>query len=251
MSSKGYIKLARRAFDHPLWTKGGSKSDFEAWLDILQLATWAPRRERWTGGRSPRKIKIERGTFHATQAELGARWGWVRQKVQRLLKYLVETESITYTSDRTGVLITILNYARYQGGVEVEETTPAPKGEEEQFWADLAKLREAAYERAGKRAGKVKQTKARVELVRRRLAEYDYDTLLHVLRGAWFSDWHLGRGKFEGQSMKLVPENLLSITSKMNQVEHLSDLGYNPPRAKQAKPEDTFRSLVDITEEME
>lgn len=253
--SEGYIKIARKAFRHPLFTNTDTKCRFTAWLDLLQLATWANggvKRSRLTA-RGPKMVgeqELERGTVAISQAVMMSRWGWSKDRVRAFIVALESEGMIAVTKGTKVNVIKILNYDKYQGGV-TEEKAPVVKEGEERIWDALEKIREGAYKRNGTKAGPLKQTPNRVKLIRQRIAEYGEETVFQAVRGAWFSEWHCATGPYEDQEMKLVPENILTVNSKINQVERLSEMGYNPPQPKRQRPEDNFRDLRVVQKELE
>lgn len=107
--SEGYIPLARRSFNNFLWREERSLSKFEAWLDLLQLAAFAPTKRIIRG----HVIEIGRGEMIASLRYLSQRWDWKKDKVASFLG-LLTSESMIRRQSRHGQSVLILcNYAVY------------------------------------------------------------------------------------------------------------------------------------------
>ena len=107
--NRGFIKLARRAFDHYLWTENRSLSKFEAWLDLLQLAAHSPTKRIIRG----HVIEIGRGEIVASLRYLGERWRWKKDKVASFLGLIESDQMIRRSTRHTETIVTICNYDRY------------------------------------------------------------------------------------------------------------------------------------------
>lgn len=108
--------LARRSFGNFLWREERSLSKFEAWLDLLQLAAFAPTKRIVSG----HVIEIERGELIASLRYLSQRWTWKKDKVASYLG-LLTSESMIRRETRHGQSVLILcNY-------EVYNTSGGPK----------------------------------------------------------------------------------------------------------------------------
>lgn len=115
----GFIKLYRKAFDHPLWTESRALSKFEAWLDLLQLAAFAPSKKIIRG----QIIEIDEGECIASLRYLGQRWQWSKNKVASYIAML-ESDGMLGRETRHGETILILcNYKRYAGERDTERDT--------------------------------------------------------------------------------------------------------------------------------
>ena len=115
-----YIKLDRGICNNWVW---GEKpfSPGQAWVDLLLMAAWKTEPRNWKGA----FIKQYRGEVFTSIVALADRWGWNRKKVRRFLAILESDGMCTLNSLPKGTLVTIENYAKYQGRGPADGT---PKG---------------------------------------------------------------------------------------------------------------------------
>lgn len=117
MSNKGYIKLYRDIQDHWIWQEEYSMA--QAWLDLILMANHKNRKIPFND--TIRTIK--RGQHLTSVRKLSARWGWGMNKTERFLKLLEADDMIRKESDRSGTLLTIVNYEVYQSS-DTPSNTP-------------------------------------------------------------------------------------------------------------------------------
>lgn len=123
VQKRGHIKIARKAFtDDKWWKKKRVFSQWEAWVDMIQLAQWEAKEFMSTKFGT---IRLERGEFVLSQRKMAQRWGWGRQSVRSF------TESPTFTSrlatqreTPAGTVYLIVNYDLYQS-TDLQLTQPA------------------------------------------------------------------------------------------------------------------------------
>jgi hypothetical protein len=106
----GWIKLHRGWRDCEAFTRSAF-SDQEAWLWLLENAAWAPMHRVAGKGNV---IAVERGQIHSSERALATSWRWDRKRVKRFLTRLEKCKMCHLQWDRSGVLITICNYEKYQ-----------------------------------------------------------------------------------------------------------------------------------------
>lgn len=117
---QGYIKLARKVFDDPLWRESRAFSGFEAWIDLIQLAAWRDTRVLAKG----QQIDVPRGHFLASIRLLAGRWQWGHGRVIRFLGWLAAERRIAaLNGTASGTVYVIVNY-------EVYQSTGTPRGTE-------------------------------------------------------------------------------------------------------------------------
>jgi hypothetical protein len=117
MDRPGYINLERRALHHPVFYRK-AYCEFEAWVWLLNDASWKPRQRRI--GRYV--VDLDRGQLTASIRHLAVEWKWKPSKVVRFLAKL-ENETMIETRADDGIsVITICNYNAYQGGNDSEKT---------------------------------------------------------------------------------------------------------------------------------
>lgn len=134
----GYIKISRKMFiDDPFWDERRQFSRAEAWIDLIQLASWRDR-QQIVGATV---VSLKRGELLASERFLSERWQWSRSKVRRFLDALVKMERIRKTdheADHLGCIVSICNYDIYQANPEPngpatdhERTTSGPATDHE------------------------------------------------------------------------------------------------------------------------
>jgi hypothetical protein len=112
VSEEGFIRLSRRAFLHFLWREPREKTRWEAWIDLIQAAAYAPDKVLVEG----RRLGIGRGEVVASLRFLGVRWGWDKNRVARFLK-LLRQEGMVETRNETGVnILKLCKYEQYNPG---------------------------------------------------------------------------------------------------------------------------------------
>jgi hypothetical protein len=90
----GYLVLRRKLFSSDLWA--GNQEPYcrrAALVDLLQRAAYAPHFRRVGKGRHP--VRLEEGELLASTRELGKRWRWDKNKVNRFLLHLQERGTLT------------------------------------------------------------------------------------------------------------------------------------------------------------
>lgn len=105
-----YIKLDRGICDNWVW-ESKPFSPGQAWVDLLLMAAWKTEPRNWKGT----FITQHRGEVFTSIVALADRWGWNRKKVRRFLAILESDGMCTLNSLPKGTLVTIENYAKYQG----------------------------------------------------------------------------------------------------------------------------------------
>lgn len=121
----GYIKLQRRFFAHWLWEEKHSFSKAEAFLDLLQLAAFAPTKRIVSGS----LIELEQGELVASVRYLAARWTWGKDKVAGFLK-LLEADRMIRRGTRHGeTIVTLCNYKRYCGDSDTKPDSDKDTGQ--------------------------------------------------------------------------------------------------------------------------
>lgn len=114
----GYIKLSRKFFAHRFW-EGKKVFDFaDAWLDLIQMASWKDREQQI----GYEKIEVPRGSVVASFRYLAKRWSWSTSKIERFLDML-KNETMIETQKKTGItIISLCKYEQYNGAPSPEKT---------------------------------------------------------------------------------------------------------------------------------
>lgn len=106
----GWIRIYEELEGHWLWedvpfAKG------QAWIDLLMTAEWKDGRQLLIGDRV---VVLKRGQLCETLRDLGAKWGWSKDKVSTFLKLLANQGMISIEKTGLRQVVTIENYDKYQ-----------------------------------------------------------------------------------------------------------------------------------------
>ena len=110
--AKGWIKLHRQIIDSAIWNIDTPHNERDAWIEIILLANHAPK-VIYT--RRHEKVEIGRGQFFTSIRKLSERFGWSKNRVRRYVDMLTDTHMIRVDGYADGTLITVENYAKFQG----------------------------------------------------------------------------------------------------------------------------------------
>lgn len=113
---KGYIKLYRKIKDSKLYKEKRRFSRSEAWIELLLLANHKPT----TILVGLTNISLKAGDVFTSQLKLSKKWKWGRTSVNRFLFYLKNEHQITYKADTKFTIISILNWQKYQGNMDIK-----------------------------------------------------------------------------------------------------------------------------------
>jgi hypothetical protein len=114
----GYIMLQRQFFSHWLWEEERSFSKAEAFLDLLQLAAFAPTKRTISGA----LIELDEGEFVASVRYLCARWTWGKDKVAGFMKVLEKDGTIRRETRQGETIVILCNYKHYNGRQTIDQT---------------------------------------------------------------------------------------------------------------------------------
>lgn len=123
MANGGYFLLYRRFFNHWIWEERRRYSKAEAWLDLLQQASFADG-QRFIAGEV---IPLQRGQLFVSTRFLAARWQWDIRAVHGFLKLLEQQQMIAQNVNSKGNTLTVVNFDSYQtlnNADDNAETTP-------------------------------------------------------------------------------------------------------------------------------
>lgn len=109
MSKQGFVKLYRQIQDHWIYQEKRKFSKFEAWVDMLMMASH--KDTKFVLGNE--LIEIKKGQFVTSELKLMDRWNWGKSKLRSFLEMLEKDGMITKKSDRKKTTITICNYGVY------------------------------------------------------------------------------------------------------------------------------------------
>lgn len=107
--NRGYIKLFRKIEDCEVFNEPVNR--FRAWIDLLLMVNH--KEKTVTIGKST-NIHVRRGQKWTSMEKLARRWDWSYKTVKGYLKMLESEGMIYLESTNKGVLITVVNYGKYQ-----------------------------------------------------------------------------------------------------------------------------------------
>jgi len=120
----GFFKLKRSFFSHWLWDEERVYNRGEAFLDLLQLAAFAPTKRIV----KDQLIQVPIGGVIASERFLAVRWKWSRNKVRHFLHLLKEDKMLDQRKDQGQTVLILCNYERHAAC----QTTEGPlKGPDE------------------------------------------------------------------------------------------------------------------------
>lgn len=119
--SEGWILLYRQLTDSWVWQEKPFGVG-QAWVDLLLLASWKERKAR-----DGDQIRTrERGSVNVSKKWLADRWGWSRQKVDRILQLWEKDKMVEIESSSKGTHIRVINWDTFQKVPENRATNRAP-----------------------------------------------------------------------------------------------------------------------------
>lgn len=108
---EGFVPLYRSIKKNWIWKSSRKKSKFEAWVDLLLLASHSEQKEPVGYD----LIFVEKGQVLTSQLRLGKEWKWGRDAVRDFLQMLQKDSMINVNTTEKYTMITICNYGIYNG----------------------------------------------------------------------------------------------------------------------------------------
>ena len=116
---KGHLKVYRKFFTHWLWEENRVYNRPEAFLDLLQLAAFAPTKRVVQG----KLVSLEVGELVASERFLELRWKWSRTKVRSFLGILESDQMLDRRKDQGETVLILSNYKDFHECRTEEKTT--------------------------------------------------------------------------------------------------------------------------------
>lgn len=113
MAGNGYIKLYRKLQNNFLWSTEPYDRG-HAWVDMIIRANRLPADITEQVDGQYHTIHVERGEFLTSSKTLAGTWNWSRSKVNRYITLLEKSGMIVKKRTPHGMLIKLVNYAKYQ-----------------------------------------------------------------------------------------------------------------------------------------
>jgi hypothetical protein len=194
----GHVKISRKAFeDDPLWRKRRKLSEWEAWVDFIQMAAWKPYK-KLVGATV---IELKRGELLASVRFLALRWNWTDKQVRWFLARTIADRVHIVRESEKGHIYLLVNYELYQGQGRAKGEAGASEGHKENTSKASKTITDDVQEVFGHwqlRLGKQRSslTKEREKIIRARFADgIPKADLLLAIDGVALSDYH--RGKYD------------------------------------------------------
>src|SRR5581483_5906803 len=105
--SKGFIPIRRSLFEHFLFEEHRVFSRFEAWLDLIQMASFTDENAKLINGKL---ISRDRGEVVASLRFLAERWKWSRTKVSDFFEVLRKADMVVAVKESGVTKIRLLNF---------------------------------------------------------------------------------------------------------------------------------------------
>lgn len=120
----GWFKVYRRIVTGDCQTNPfyGDPALFTVWVHLIGWANIKPTKTRFGG----KEIIVERGQILTSRGEISEKLGLSIQTVRRALTSLEATHNINRLANRNGMIITILNYDKYQSNEDNIQPTNQP-----------------------------------------------------------------------------------------------------------------------------
>lgn len=125
--SKGFIPIKRSLFEHFLFKEHRVFSRFEAWLDLIQLASFTDRQTDLIGGKL---IIRNRGEVIASVRWLCKRWGWSIHKVSDYIELLRSQNMVTVDKESGIQKILLVNFEKHNSIGNTDGNTETKAGTE-------------------------------------------------------------------------------------------------------------------------
>jgi DNA replication protein DnaD len=110
---EGWLKLHRKIVSDPMWlTEKFNKA--QAWIDLLILAGHKENTVKIKG----HLIVLKPGQLCYSMKSLAHRWKWHRSTVLNYLNELKSGNKVYIQISRVTTIITIVNWKKYQAGVQ-------------------------------------------------------------------------------------------------------------------------------------
>jgi hypothetical protein len=122
--TRGYVLIARGILSHPRFKPLGPYSRAEAWLWLIEAASFRDRSVAAFAGRQRKMPPIARGELSYSVRYLAEAWQWSLNRVVRFLGELRTDGSIETRTDTGQTVISLCNYETYQApGQNVDTQT--------------------------------------------------------------------------------------------------------------------------------
>ena len=109
--SNGWVIVDRKILQNEIWT---SPEPFDKRSALVDLILMANHEDGEFINRKGVVVKVPRGSTFTSVRHLADRWHWSTMKVQRYLKFLADTQTVTQSGTQSGTLLTLVKYDDFQ-----------------------------------------------------------------------------------------------------------------------------------------
>lgn len=110
-TDKGWIKLHRKLLQSPIWESGEPFTKRDAWIDLLLMVAY----EDTKISMGDKQTTLRPGQGHTSMRTLSRRWSWSLKKTRHFMGTLGAQGMVTLKGTPYGTIVTIENWAFYQG----------------------------------------------------------------------------------------------------------------------------------------
>ncbi|MEH6985808.1 hypothetical protein [Priestia megaterium] len=110
MTQAGWISIHRKIREHSFFKQKRTFSYFEAWLDLLLLASHKDSSLLLNANIT----RVKRGELITSKKKLGERWSWSNNKVNKFMQILEQDQMASVNCTSKYTRITLINYDLYQ-----------------------------------------------------------------------------------------------------------------------------------------
>ena len=121
MSNKklGWVPLYRGIKEHWLWDNGKPFDEYKAWCDLMLSVNHEKKKLSVNG----QLVVIMPGQMWTSYTKLAGNWHWSKGRVLRYIKKLKSDGMIAVDGTPNGTLLTLKNWAFYNGERNTDGTT--------------------------------------------------------------------------------------------------------------------------------
>lgn len=109
--NENWVKVYRSLMNHDIWLDGEPFTRGQAWVDLIMMACFKETDNAYRG----KLLHLSRGSIRTSVPYLAKRWNRSENWVRKTLQILQGMQMVYTVGTARGTLITIENYASFQG----------------------------------------------------------------------------------------------------------------------------------------
>ena len=126
----GWVKTYRKIQEHWIWTSKEPYDMRSAWQYLIMNANYAENKILTHNGEL---LEIGRGQILVSVRNLSEKWKWSVSKVSKFLKRLEDDNMVQRIGNKSGTLLTIVNYSVYQDCENTKDTPNDTQKEHQRY----------------------------------------------------------------------------------------------------------------------